>query len=170
MNMLCVVVPILFAQPPFASNPSPLHEGPELGQDVSVGVEGENRLAPVPGMAIEVDLEQAGAIRVSGHVGFQMEGDQNCDRNRYKLRWMTGIDVTLDGKRVSGTYATENWARHEHYHDMPFATVVELDAGTHLIEVRAEALMKNGSSNSCEVYFKEAHYHGMTVELLQPCD
>jgi hypothetical protein len=53
---------------------------------------------------------------------------------------------------------------------MPFATVVELDAGAHLIEVRAEAIMLNVRGNSCEVYFKEAAYHGMTIELLQPCD
>jgi hypothetical protein len=169
MSMLCVVLPFLFTQPSFESNPSPTHDGPEPGQDVSVGVAGEFRLAPVPGMSIEVDLERPGAVRVSGHVGFQMEGNASCNRRKYHLRWMTGVDVTVDGDRVPGTYVTENWARDEHYHDMPFVASIELDPGTYLIEVRAEAIMQNRSNNTCEVYFKEGQYHGMTVEVLQPC-
>jgi hypothetical protein len=169
MSMLCVVLPILFAQPPFESNPSPNREGPERGQDVAAGVAGEFRLAPVPGMTIEAALDQPGAIRVFGHVGFQVEGNRKCTKRAYTLQSMTGIDVAIDGKRIPGTYATENWARHEHYHDMPFAATVELDPGTYLIEVRGETITLSPNRNSCAVYFKQAQYHSMTVEILQPC-
>ena len=153
----------------FREQPEPESPGSGAGQDVAAGVAGEFRLAPVPGMAIEVALAQPGAIRVFGHVGFQMEGDRKCTKRADTLQSMTGIDVVIDGRRIPGTYVTENWARHEHYHDMPFAATVELDPGTHLIEVRGETITLSPKRNSCAVYFKQAQYHSMTVEILQPC-
>jgi hypothetical protein len=52
---------------------------------------------------------------------------------------------------------------------MSFDATAELDAGTYLVEVRGETITLDRESNSCIVYFKEANYHGMTVEVLQPC-
>jgi hypothetical protein len=134
-----------------------------------VGIDDKFRLAPIPGMGLEVALARPGAIRVFGHVGFQMEGDNKCRKRPLDRHAMTGIDVAIDGQRIPGTYATENWARHEHYHDMSFDATTELGAGTYLVEVRGETITLDRERNSCVVYFKEANYHGMTVEVLQPC-
>jgi hypothetical protein len=99
---------IEFAQPVFVVNPG--HDEPEPGQAVPP------RLEPIEGMELEISLAESGWLNVQGHVGFQQEdGTPACSQRKYVLRYMTGVDVTLNGRRVDGTLSTANWNRAEHY-------------------------------------------------------
>jgi hypothetical protein len=153
---------IEFAQPVFVVNPG--HDEPEPGQAVPP------RLEPIEGMELEISLAEPGWLNVQGHVGFQQEdGTAACSQRKYVLRYMTGVDVTLNGSRVDGTLSTANWNRAEHYHDMTFAATVDVDAGSHVVAVRGVQIAKNGGRSSCEVYYKSREYSGVTVQVFQPC-
>jgi hypothetical protein len=153
---------IEFAQPVFVVNPG--HDEPEPGQAVPP------RLEPIEGMELEISLAQPGWLNVQGHVGFQQEdGTPACSKRNYVLRYMTGVDVVLNGRRVAGTLSTANWDRAEHYHDMTFAATVDVDAGSHIVAVRGVQIAKNGGRNSCKVYYKARQYSGVTVQVFQPC-
>jgi hypothetical protein len=151
-----------FAQPVFEINPG--HDEPEPGQAVPP------RLEPVEGMELELELAQPGWLNVQGHVGFQQQdGEPSCSKRKYEFRYMTGVDVTLNGRRIDGTLSTANWNRAEHYHDMTFAATIAVEAGPHTIAVRGVQIPKNGGRNTCEVYYKSRQYSGVTVQVFHPC-
>jgi hypothetical protein len=136
---------------PFTNNPAPppKGQGPQPGQQVPL------QFAPVPGMAVELDVEADGVIRVYGHVGFQMEGDNPDETVMITLGFQID-DAWLD----SGARAGENGIRKEHYHVVPFSWAVPIGPGLHEVHLVARV------SDDCPVFYKPRPFSRMHVEVL----
>jgi hypothetical protein len=142
-------------QPPFEANPD--LEQPEPGQRVPQGWRG------VEGMVVAVDTGGPALARISGHLGFQVANrGGDC---QHEDRFMLAISLRINQSMVSGTLATENVARAEHYHDAPFHWVVMLEEGHHVLQLEARAMPKG--EHDCRVYIKEKQYSRLQVEVLE---
>jgi hypothetical protein len=112
---------------------------------------------------VAVDTAGPALARISGHLGFQV-ADRGGDCE-HEHRFMLAISLTINGSRVPGTQATENAARSEHYHDTPFYWVVNLEEGSHIIQLEARAKPKG--QHDCRAYIKEKQYSRLQVEVLE---
>jgi hypothetical protein len=148
-------IQLYVVQPPFEANPDT--EQPEPGQRVPQGWRG------VEGMVVEVETGGPALARISGHLGFQVANrGGDC---HHEDRFMLAIALRINESMVSGTLATENVARAEHYHDAPFHWVVMLEEGHHVLQLEARAMPKG--EHDCRVYIKEKQYSRLQVEVLE---
>jgi hypothetical protein len=138
-------------QPPFTTNPA--EAPPEPGQVV-----GED-WATIPGLEGVYTLGAAGAIEVTGHVGFQIQGTPGFDD-----KFLLAVRVRVDG---TITQESENERRDEHYEDRDISVIAPASAGPHVVEVQARAVLKSGRPET-KVCVKERQYARIQVKLHEP--
>jgi hypothetical protein len=113
--------------------------------------------APIPGLRWEGKIVAHGVLRVSGHLGFQIEGDGQNDK------FLLAVVVKVNAQE---TYrASTNVRRDQHYIHWPISALAEVAMGqTCVVEVFARAHLKEGSKET-KVCFKEPHYTSVWVEV-----
>lgn len=149
-----VVTQLHVLHPPFTTNPSHGGRVPDLepGQVLT------ERPTTIPGMSCACVLATRGIIEVTGHVGFQYATLEDS-------KFMLAIRVMIDGY-LFGSQESENELRTQHYEDRDFSVAEAVDAGDHLVELQAWAVLKDGPA-SARLAVKERQYSRMQVKVYE---
>lgn len=148
--------------PPFTTNPSHGGRVPQLekGQALS------EQPTTIPGMSCTCVLATRGVIEVTGHVGFQFS---TLDESRWLARddskFLLAIRIMVDGY-LYGSQESENELRTQHYEDRDFSVAETVDAGDHLVELQAWAVLKDGHA-SARLAVKQRQYSRMQVKVYE---
>ena len=114
--------------------------------------------APIPGLRWEGKVAASGALRVGGHIGFQIEGEEGEDD-----KFLLAVVLKINAAEVSR--ASTNVRRDQHYIDWPISAAADVAKGqTCVVEVFARAHLKNGREET-KVCLKEPHYTAVWIEL-----
>jgi hypothetical protein len=114
----------------------------------------------VDGMVAKFTVNVPSVVSIAGHLCFQSNGGDGAHRERF---WV-GAQVTMDGADINGMLLAKNIWQTKHYEHLPINGFVNVDAGVHVVRVKACATSLFNYESDMKLYIKAPSFSALFVK------